>query len=375
MNTPLSPGFRRILLAVLVLSAFCSQTVLASDPLLFSAAGTGSVAPIAAPKPEAAAEDGDESSDRILLTAAGDFTLGTYKGQARGGRFDEIYAAYGPDYFMEHIKPVFEQDDYTLINLEGPLTGHPATASKKFPIRGEKEYVQILTGARIEGVSLANNHTSDAGSRGLSDCMELLDQHHIDYARQNAPICREIKGIKIGILAYSVLGYSPYEAVRQAIAQCRADGCQFVIVYFHWGIEGEHTSSPEQEKLARFCIDQGADLILGSHPHVIQGIELYKEKPIVYSLGNFCFGANKNPADKDTFLFQQELLIDRTANTVSLGKTTLLPCRISSDPGRNNYQPVLLDEKESARVLKRLKQYSAQYGSTIPVLQEDSAAK
>lgn len=322
-----------------------------------------------------ASDKKDPEADRILITAAGDFTLGTYKGQARGGRFDEVYSVYGPDHFMEYIKPVFEQDDYTLINLEGPLTDHPATASKKFPIRGEKEYVQILTGASVEGVSLANNHTADAGSKGLDDCIELLNQHSIDYARQDTPIYREIKGVKIGILAYSVLGFSPYEAISQAIAQCHADGCQFVIVYFHWGIEGEHTSSPEQEKLAHFSIDQGADLILGSHPHVIQGIERYKEKPILYSLGNFCFGANKNPADKDTFLFQQELLIDRKTNTVSLGESTILPCRISSDPSRNNYQPVLLNEEDSAKVLERLKQYSSKYDHTIPALQKPTTAQ
>ena len=89
-------------------------------------------------------------------------------------------------------------------------------------------------------------------------------------------------------------------------------GAQIIIVNFHWGIEKQYTPDENQKALAHLAIDEGADLVIGHHPHVLEGIEKYNGKYICYSLGNFCFGANRNPKDKDTMIFQQTFTLKQT---------------------------------------------------------------
>ena len=129
-----------------------------------------------------------------------------------------------------------------------------------------------------------------------------------------------------------------------------------VIVSFHWGIEGINRPIDNQTQLGRAAVDAGADLILGTHPHVLQGIETYKGKHIVYSLGNFVFGGHSNPADKDSIIYQETFTLKdgRVETTAS----SILPVRISSVTTRNDYRPVLLDGGEKERVLARVDQYS-----------------
>lgn len=111
-----------------------------------------------------------------------------------------------------------------------------------------------------------------------------------------------------------------------------------------------------QQDLAKYVIDQGAHLVLGSHPHVIQGIGSYKGANIVYSMGNFCFGANKNPDDKDTFIYRETFVLTKDG-IVSEGNE-IIPCSISSVSNRNNYQPKVLTGADKERVLKRIEKYS-----------------
>ena len=141
------------------------------------------------------------------------------------------------------------------------------------------------------------------------------------------------------------------------IQKVKDEGAQLIIVVFHWGNEKETVPDSNQTTLGRMAIDNGADLVVGHHPHVLQGIEKYKGKYIAYSLGNFCFGGNTNPSDMDTIIFQQTFTID--GNGVQEDDNIqIIPCRVSSDYSFNNYQPTIAEGSEAERILQKLEERS-----------------
>lgn len=169
-----------------------------------------------------------------------------------------------------------------------------------------------------------------------------------------------MKGIKIGLVGiYELKDHlGREEQLKQNIAKVKADGAQITIVIFHWGNEKEEVPDSNQTTLAHLAIDEGADLVCGHHPHVLQGIEEYKGKNIVYSLGNFCFGGNQYPSDMDTMIFQQTFTVDQDgvkANNV----TNIIPCSISSDSDYNNYQPTPAEGDEATRILSKIQERTA----------------
>lgn len=176
-------------------------------------------------------------------------------------------------------------------------------------------------------------------------------------------------GVQVSFLGYQ--GWSNTKALRDKISNdilnARLNGSMIVCVQFHFRVERENYSNSLQESLAHYAIDSGADIVVGTHPHVIQGIELYKGKTICYSLGDFTFRANKNPNDKDTFIYKQTFKLTPTGTEYL--SHTIIPCSISSEISRNNYQPMSLDNDGSLRVIERLKRYSSKYDSTLEVLQ------
>ena len=148
------------------------------------------------------------------------------------------------------------------------------------------------------------------------------------------------------------------DRIKKRIQEAKAQA-DLVFIMFHWGIERENYPNDVQKELAYLSIDEGADLVLGSHPHVIQGIETYKGKDIIYSFGNFSFGANKNPDDKDTFIYQ--VTYKKQNGNVVLDGSKVIPCSISSSKERNTYQPTPLSGTEKERVQNRLIKYSNKF--------------
>ena len=161
---------------------------------------------------------------------------------------------------------------------------------------------------------------------------------------------REKDGVRICFLAFTEWDYS----VDDVSARVREEkgGSDIVIVSMHWGEELRARPTDTQVRYGRALIDAGADLVLGSHPHVVGGLEQYKGKYIVYSLGNFCFGGNSNPDDKDTIIFQQTFNVTG-AGEVTDGGINIIPCSISSVPSTNNYQPRPWTAKLRRRSLAR----------------------
>jgi poly-gamma-glutamate synthesis protein (capsule biosynthesis protein) len=132
--------------------------------------------------------------------------------------------------------------------------------------------------------------------------------------------------------------------------------CNAEIFTFHWGIEREYKQNSTQQKVGRYAIDKGADLVVGHHSHVIQGIEEYNGKYIVYSLSNFCFGGNTNPPDKDTFVFNMSFAFED--GILSNTKAKIYPARVSSVNNRNDYKPTLAEGAEFSRILAKVLKYS-----------------
>ena len=170
----------------------------------------------------------------------------------------------------------------------------------------------------------------------------------------------DIKGVKVGLVGIYELKDHMERAqqVKDNIAKVKEEGAQLIIVIFHWGNEKEEVPDSNQIALGRLAIDEGADLVCGHHPHVLQGIETYKGKNIVYSLGNFCFGGNSAPSDMDSMIFQQTFTI--TEDGVQADNVTnIIPCSISSEYGYNNYQPTPAEGEEAQRIKNKIEERSA----------------
>lgn len=286
----------------------------------------------------------------ITLSFVGDITLGNYAGQGYDGSFNQEYEKQNASYFLKNVKDIFEKDDLTIANLEGPLTTSKEYAKKTFAFQGKPEYVNILTNGNIEAVTLANNHSHDHFEQGLKDTKNILDEKGIKHFGYEEEAIIEVKGIKIGFLGFSFPN-SLTKSMQKAIGDLK-ETCDLVIVYYHWGIERDKAPMESQRKIAKDTIDAGANLVVGSHPHVLQGIETYNGKKIVYSLGNFCFGGNKNPSDKDTMIYQHTFYFEDRKIVNEDNK--VIPCMISSTSSRNNYQPTIVDGNDAKRVLKKV---------------------
>ena len=306
-----------------------------------------------------------ENSDgpiKITVSSMGDCTLGTDENFNQSTSFNAYYNAQGPDYFFKNVRSILEEDDLSIINLEGTFTDSDQRQEKTFAFKADPKYVSILTGSSIEAANLANNHSRDYGEESYTDTVETLDQAGIASFGYDQVDLLEINGVKVGLTGIYELAehLDKQQEVKENIAALKEAGAQVIIVNFHWGIEKEYVPNDTQKTLAHLAIDEGADLVIGHHPHVLQGIERYKGKYIAYSLGNFSFGGNSNPSDKDTMIFQQTFTVaDGKAETND--DINIIPCSLSSASGYNDYCPTPLEGSEKERVLEKLQEYSADF--------------
>ena len=298
----------------------------------------------------------------ITISAAGDCTLGTDEGfnykRSFKGKYD---AVQDPAYFFQNVQPVFAQDDLTIVNMEGTLTEETTREPKQFAFKGDAEYAKILTAGAVETANLANNHSFDYGKKSYEDTITALEAEGISSFGYERTAVMDIKGVKVGLAGVYELAehIDCKQDLLDNIASLKEQGAQIIIVSFHWGQEKENVPSDVQVELAHAAVDNGADLVLGHHPHVLQGIEEYKGKNIVYSLGNFCFGGNSAPSDMDTMIFQQTFIV-KDGKLQEDNVTNILPCKISSayEEGYNNYQPILAEGEQKEKIFERLSEYS-----------------
>ena len=250
------------------------------------------------------ASDTDHRKDTTLVFA-GDVYLSDY-----------VLAAYQQSgingVLSKSMQKELKQADFAIINNEFPYSTRGTQApDKQFTFRVDPSYVSLLCDAGIDLVTLANNHVLDYGTDALTDTFQTLDEAKIDYAgagdsleRASRLITKKANGHTFGFLAASRVFpdiswnvenaqpgvFSAYDPSRLVNAVKNAAGqCDYLCVYVHWGIERNTTPEEYQVSMAHALIDAGADAVIGAHPHVLQGVEYYKGKPIFYSLGNFIF--------------------------------------------------------------------------------------
>lgn len=300
----------------------------------------------------------------ITISAAGDASLGNHQAQDYYFSFRQAYDKEGKDYFLENVYDIFSRDDMTIVNLEGTLTfSENMQPDRTYNIKGDPEYVEILTSGSVEAVSMANNHRYDYGEEGSRDTVAAVEGAGIKYAYDENLGIYETKGIRIGFVSVSEAsrGSAVEKTLEEGIALLKEEGVDLILTCCHWGTEREYYPEDYQRTLGKKCIDWGADLVIGHHPHVLQGIEEYQGKYIVYSLGNFCFGANRNPADKDTMIFQQTFtFVDGEKQEDK--EIRVIPCSVSSVADRNDFRPTPAEGEEAERIIGRINEFSKDFG-------------
>lgn len=299
----------------------------------------------------------------ITISAAGDVTLGNHQDQDYARSFNQMYDQQDSSYFFQNVKDIFSQDDLTIVNFEGVLTLAEEKQEKTYSMKGLPDYIDILSEGSVEVVGFGNNHRLDYLTKGSDDTKEAFEETGIIYAYDHITGIFTTQDISIGIVSVNEVsqgaGVEKYlqDGIKKLIEE---DKCQLVVAFCHWGIERENYPEEYQMELGKKCIDWGADLVLGSHPHVLQGVELYQGKFIVYSLANFCFGGNRNPVDKDTMIFQQTFTFVDDRKTEDLS-AKVIPCSVSSVANKNDFCPTPATGEEYNRILERINQYSTPF--------------
>ena len=320
---------------------------------------------------EKATTEAEESEEPEVLTltlsATGDCTLGKTQEQGYTGSFWDYYDTNGEEYFFDGVRDIFEADDMTLINLECVLTNEETRVEKAYNLKGFPEYTGIMTSSSIEACSTGNNHCRDYGDQSQLDTQNALDQAGIAWAyNEKIGTYTTDNGLVVGFVSANLLN-APDEnlaILKEDIATLQEEDVDLIVACCHWGIEKEYYPTDYQTSSARALVDAGADLVIGNHPHVLQGIEVYNGKVICYSLGNFCFGGNRNPADKNTMIFQQTFTyVDGQLQTNLDAK--IIPCTLSGHSDYNDFQPALATGDKKQTIIDKVTEYSAPYGNLV----------
>ena len=289
----------------------------------------------------------------FTLHFIGDCTLACneyYQGTAQG--YDTVLNG---DYAYPFAKTLeyFIDDDFTFANLECSLTDSDDRTNKTFTFKTDADYAKVMTEGSVEFVTLANNHVLDYGQEGYAETKAAVEAEGIGYVgRDEYAVYETERGLRIGVYG---LSFGTVDQINAGIAALKELDVDFIIAAMHWGDEGSYQVNSEQITLAHACIDAGADFVYGSHPHTLQPFEEYKGKYIYYSMGNWTFGGNTNPRDKDTFILR--MVLEMSADgSVSVFSREHIPCASSGVLDGNNYQPVPYEEgsEEYLRTISKL---------------------
>ena len=314
----------------------------------------------------------------ILLTFTGDCTLGSEeRTRELDGSFDQLAAKKGYDYFLANFREMFEQDDHTIINFEGVLSDNKAqeTQKKRYRFRGPTDFVRILTGSSIEACSLSNNHIADFGKQGEESTKAVLDENGIGWFQNYKYYICEKDGIKVAFIALeNKIVYNEFDKVKKMIINLKDSGeANAIVICWHTGLEYRGAHETNTERTSQAMIRYGADLVVITHPHVLQGICVYNNRCIFYSLGNFVFGGNsairteKFKLDKTvtslySIVVQVKLLF--TDDGRYLGQQPVIyPVYTSSAAPANNYQPYRVNADDAVPIREALQEDTA---FTIP---------
>ncbi len=308
----------------------------------------------------------EDGSVLVTISATGDITIGGDRRKKGTSVFDKQLAEQeaGLAFPLLNVRDIFAADDMTLVNFEGTLTTTKSATKNTYSFAAPPEYVEVLTSGNVEAVSLENNHVMDHGEQGYSDTCAALENAGILYCGHlGSSIYTTDTGIHIGMLAYQTFnGNYPriYASIEGDIAALREQGCELVIVSYHWGEEKDYVPNERQVPLGRATIDAGADLVIGHHSHRMNPVEEYKGRYICYSLGNFSFAGNVRPDDMDTYIYQQRFRVIPGGAAENAGMR-IIPCSISSVEKSNNFQPTPKEGEAVSELLGRLYELNAKF--------------
>ncbi|RED65593.1 CapA family protein [Cohnella lupini] len=322
--------------------------------------------PEASPSYDEASAAPETDGDSVSLALVGDILP--------AAKVLDLMKINGYDYPFLKARPVLEAADIAAGNLETPITARGTPAEdKQYVFRGAAEAVPALKEAGFDFLSLANNHTLDYGWEGLSDTMDALDDADLQHAGSGnddreafSPAYIESNGITVGFVSVTRVvpdvswkadrshpgvaeAYSPDRAVA-AIKEAK-ENADIVVVMVHWGVERADRPVAHQTDLAHRFVDAGADIVVGSHPHVLQGFEFYKDKWIAYSLGNFVFSTTSSLKTSETGVLSAECGKDGS-------------CALKFQPMfATNSQPAPMEETAGKALLAQLSELS--YGASV----------
>ncbi len=361
LPTPTPPKFSKwwlglvpvIVLAVIVIVIGRSVFYSAPEPLRFIddvTLPTAHPIPTAAPAPSPSPTSTQQPAS-LTFMLAGDIMLDRSVADLyffkNGGRFTDVLTKFDLD--------VFKGVDLGLVNLEGPISAQTVsndTTSTNLIFNFPPEALEVAKALGVNAVSLANNHSANAGKAGLANTREVLTAAGI--APIGGPADSDIdktfsvtgKGLILHVIGVHSLGGSP--DLFALIASLKKSPTDRVLVFSHWGAEYQTAHGATQEELAHDWVDAGADLVVGAHPHVVQDAEVYKGVPIIYSLGNF--------------IFDQWFSTETERGMLLGGEFTNDGLRLYGLPiGINKARPYLLAGTEKATRLERIYQPLTEY--------------
>lgn len=299
----------------------------------------------------------EATAESITVTFLGDCSLGD---AIQYREYDESYHAEirknGYSWPFAQVKDILAADDLTVANLEVVMTTRTAVRQKKMMnLIADPAHVACLTEGSIEVVNTANNHAWDFNSTGYHEMLGYLEAAGITHFGTLYPTSDDgsdvypivdVKGVKFGFLGFSYPQDYDRKRITNRINTLREQGAQIVVASLHWGTEEQPQPHAGQQSLAKYCIEAGADVVYGHHPHVLQSVQFYKGKPIFYSTGNFTFGAMSD-VDPDSGIFQ--LTYDIVDGEPVLRRFDFMPVRSNGD----GYRPYLLTDEDEVLTARR----------------------
>lgn len=305
----------------------------------------------------------------VRMTVGGDALLGCNEKVRNEGyeySYDHYIEQYGYEYPFANLMDLFENDDITLLNLEGVLADEPdpKAAQSRFCFRGPTDFAKILSASSVEIVNLANNHIMNHGQAGFDSTVAALEAEGVLYCGSaeggSFSSIIEVKGVKLGFVGVVPMYYSISNKtkadVKARFDECRDAGCDLIIASLHCGKEYLAKHDDIHIKYEKTLMSLGADLIIGTHPHVPQGVRVNKGVTHIFSLGNSSFGGNTGVDEKlsvpEAFLATIDMYFEDGIYTGH--QMTIWPILITGDYPVNNYQPVMATGEAAEKVMKMI---------------------
>lgn len=279
----------------------------------------------------------EEAKDqkRFVISLLGDCTLSS------SHYTDHFESVVGDDleYPFSNVADILTADDLTLANLECSFSDKRLESTSQYAFCGQTKYAESLALGGVDCVSMANNHTNDFGSVGVADTTAELESVNVTGIQGNQGMCFDLRhndGTTVRVGVYVLAFNGSTDQMKKGAARLREEGADIVIACMHAGAEKIYVPTARQTYLAHAAVDGGADVVVGTHPHILQPVEEYQGGVILYSIGNFCFGGNRNPSDKDTVIAQ---LVVHVKETGISWQMEYVPCCVSSVANKNDYRP------------------------------------